>query len=45
MFEELNAAMKRICADRPIHFETAVISGYPQNGCGDFEFSDGRSNN
>jgi hypothetical protein len=46
MFEELNAAMKRLfAADRPIRFETAVISGYPHDGCGDFEFSNGRSSN
>jgi hypothetical protein len=46
MFEELNAAMERLfAADRPIHFETAVISGHPHDGCGDFEFSNAPSTN
>lgn len=43
MFEELNAAMKRLYSDRPISFETTTISGYPQDECGDFEFSNGKS--
>jgi hypothetical protein len=41
MFAELNVAMKRLYSDRPIYFETATISGYPQDECGDFEFSNG----
>jgi hypothetical protein len=40
MFEELNAAMKRLYSDRPIYFETATISGYPKDECDDFEFTD-----
>ena len=40
LFEELNAATKRLYSDRPISFEMATIrSGYPQDECGDFEFS------
>jgi hypothetical protein len=39
MFAELNAAMKRLYSDRPIFFETATISVYPQDECGDFKFS------
>ena len=45
MFEELNAAMKRLYADKPIHFETVTISDYPQDECGDFKFSNGQSDN
>jgi hypothetical protein len=42
MFEELNAATKRLYSDRPISFEMATIrSGYPQDECGDFEFING----
>jgi hypothetical protein len=43
MFEELNAAMKRLYSDRPISFETATITGYPQDEYGDFKFSNGQS--
>jgi hypothetical protein len=45
MFEELNAAMKRLYADRPVHFETVAITRRPHDECGDFEFSNGRSGN
>jgi hypothetical protein len=44
MFEVLNTAMKRLYSDRPVSFETATITGYPQDECGDFEFSNGKSN-
>jgi hypothetical protein len=44
LFEELNTAMKGLYADRPVQFETVRIEGYPANGCGDFRFSDGPSN-
>jgi hypothetical protein len=44
IFEELNAATKQLYSDRPIHFGTSTISGYPQDECGDFEFSNGKSN-
>jgi len=43
MLEELNAATKRLYVDRPIHFETVVITKCPQDGSGDFEFRDARS--
>ena len=45
MFDELNAATKRLYVDRPIYFETAVITKYPHDGCGDFEFSNAPSTN
>jgi hypothetical protein len=41
MFEELNAAMKRLYSDRPIHFETTMISSCPNDNCRDFEFANG----
>lgn len=43
LFEELNAATEGLYVDKPIHFETVTISGYPQDECGDFEFSNGQS--
>jgi hypothetical protein len=43
LFEELNAATEGLYVDKPIHFETVTISGYPQNECGDFEFSNVQS--
>jgi len=45
MFEVLNAAMKRLYSDRPISFETATITGYPQDEYGDFKFSNDQSKN
>jgi hypothetical protein len=40
IFQELNkAAMKRFGSDRPICFQTATISSYPQDEYGDFKFS------
>jgi hypothetical protein len=46
MLAELNAATKRLYAnDRPIHFDTALITKYPHDGCGDFEFSNAPSAN
>jgi hypothetical protein len=41
LFEELNTATEGLYVDKPIHFETVTISGYPQGECGDFEFSNG----
>jgi hypothetical protein len=43
MFAELNAATNRLYSDRPIYFETATISGYPKDECGDFKFSNDQS--
>jgi hypothetical protein len=43
MFEVLNAAMKRLHSDRPIHFETAMISSCPNDKYRDFKFSNGQS--
>jgi hypothetical protein len=46
MFRELNAAMKRCyAAEKPVHFETVMITKRPQAGCGDFDFGDGPSTN
>jgi hypothetical protein len=42
LFEELNAATKRLYSDRPIDFETVTIKG-PQDEYGDFKFSNGQS--
>jgi hypothetical protein len=44
MFAALNTATTGLYSDRPISFETATISGYPQDESGDFEFSNGKSN-
>jgi hypothetical protein len=38
LFAELNAAAEGLYTDKPIHFETVTISGYPQDERGDFEF-------
>jgi hypothetical protein len=43
IFEELNSAMARLYADRPIRFETVEISGYPHDESGDFTFRPDRS--
>jgi hypothetical protein len=43
MFAALNTATTGLYSDRPISFETATITGYPQDESGDFEFSNGKS--
>jgi hypothetical protein len=43
IFKELNSAMARLCADRPIRFETVEISRYPHDESGDFTFRPERS--
>jgi hypothetical protein len=43
IFEELNSAVAKLRADRPIHFETVEISSYPHDENGDFTFNPDRS--
>jgi hypothetical protein len=43
MFAELNAATNRLYSNIPIYFETATISSYPKDECGDFKFSNDQS--
>lgn len=43
ILEELNAATEGLYVDKPIHFETAIISRCPNDKCRDFEFTNGQS--